>query len=168
MILFMDSKRNSDLINRQPDAKAEIKGSVLYPDINGCVEFYQTERGVVVLAEIDCLPTDGEKCKGRFLGFHIHSGKSCTGNRRDPFANAGTHYNPCRTPHPNHGGDLLPLLENNGYAFEIFLSNRFTVREIIGRTVVVHSDPDDFTTQPSGNSGNKIACGVIKSTTRRQ
>ena len=39
------------------------------------------------------------------------------------------------------------------------LINKFTVNEIIGRTVIIHSQPDDFTTQPSGNSGKKIACG---------
>jgi Cu-Zn family superoxide dismutase len=41
------------------------------------------------------------------------------------------------------------------------LINKFTVNEIIGRTVIIHSQPDDFTTQPSGNSGKKIACGEI-------
>ena len=40
-------------------------------------------------------------------------------------------------------------------------TDRFHVRDIIGRTVVIHSDPDDFRTQPAGNAGTKIACGVI-------
>ena len=75
---------------------------------------------------------------------HIHNGTSCTGNRKDQFANAGMHYNPCKTKHPHHAGDLLSLLENNGYAFEIFITNRFSVKEIIGKTVIIHSDPDDF------------------------
>ena len=39
---------------------------------------------------------------------------------------------------------------------------RFTVEEIVGKTVIIHSNADDFTTQPSGNSGEKIACGIIK------
>ena len=42
------------------------------------------------------------------------------------------------------------------------LTNRFAVKDIIGRTVVIHDKPDDFTTQPSGGSGVKIACGEIK------
>ena len=158
----MDSNRNADLICRKPDARAEMKGSKNCPELCGCVEFYQIEKGVVVLAEIENLPTQRDKCKSRFFGMHIHSGRSCTGNKKDPFANSGMHYNPCNTNHPFHAGDLLPLLENNGYAFEIFLTNRFNVKEIIGKTVIIHSDPDDFTTQPSGNSGEKIACGVIK------
>jgi len=56
---------------------------------------------------------------------------------------------------------LIPLFSNSGYAWSSFLTNRFTVDQIIGRTVIIHSDPDDFTTQPSGNSGKKIACGEI-------
>lgn len=40
-------------------------------------------------------------------------------------------------------------------------TDRFYVDEIIGKTVIVHEDPDDFHTQPSGNAGKKIACGVI-------
>ena len=43
----------------------------------------------------------------------------------------------------------------------IFLTDRFTIDEIINRTIVIHDMPDDFITQPSGNSGNKIACGII-------
>lgn len=42
------------------------------------------------------------------------------------------------------------------------LTDRFRVRDIIGRTVVIHSGPDDFHTQPAGNAGEKIACGVIR------
>ena len=45
----------------------------------------------------------------------------------------------------------------------MFYTNRFVPEEIIGRTVVIHENPDDFKTQPSGDSGSKIACGEIKS-----
>jgi Cu-Zn family superoxide dismutase len=57
---------------------------------------------------------------------------------------------------------MPPLFGNQGYAFLMFLTDRFTAREIIGKTVIIHDKPDDFTTQPAGNSGNKIACGVIQ------
>ena len=53
------------------------------------------------------------------------------------------------------------LFGNNGFAWMLFLTNRFMPEDIIGRTVVIHSLPDDFHTQPSGNSGEKIACGEI-------
>lgn len=43
----------------------------------------------------------------------------------------------------------------------VFLTDNFRVRDIIGKTVVIHSKADDFTSQPSGDSGSKIACGEI-------
>ncbi|MBQ4317365.1 MAG: superoxide dismutase family protein, partial [Clostridia bacterium] len=94
-----------------------------------------------------------------FFGFHIHEGNNCLGNK---FENTGNHYNPNRLPHPLHAGDMPPLISCNGNAFLAFFTDRFSIDEIIGKTVVIHSNPDDFTTQPSGNAGTKIACGVIK------
>lgn len=83
---------------------------------------------------------------------------------KDPFANAMAHYDPEGCPHPYHAGDMPPLFGNNGFAFSAFITDRFSIREIIDKTVIIHSAPDDFMTQPSGNSGAKIACGVIKAT----
>jgi Cu-Zn family superoxide dismutase len=57
------------------------------------------------------------------------------------------------------------LFGNQGFAFMTVLTNRFSVDEIAGRTVVIHRSPDDFTSQPSGNSGPKIACGQIHKNT---
>ena len=57
---------------------------------------------------------------------------------------------------------LPPLLRCKGNAYLSVKTDRFTVDEIIGRTLVIHSDPDDFHTQPAGNAGKKIACGVIQ------
>jgi len=100
-------------------------------------------------------------CSAPVFGFHIHGGSSCSGNRTDPFAAAGEHYNPRGCEHPFHAGDMPPLFGNNGYAFQIFLTDRFSVNEIIGKTVIIHSGPDDFASQPGGNSGERIACGQI-------
>lgn len=97
-----------------------------------------------------------------FLVFIYMNGTSCTGNAEDEFANAKTHLNPTNCPHPFHIGDLPPLIENNGYAYMSILINKFKVQDIIGKVLIVHDMPDDFTTQPSGNSGNKIACGKIE------
>ena len=63
--------------------------------------------------------------------------------------------------HPKHAGDLPPLLVCRGNAYLSVKTDRFTVNEIIGRTVVIHSDPDDFHSLPAGNAGMKIGCGVI-------
>ncbi|MCH5188116.1 MAG: superoxide dismutase family protein [Oscillospiraceae bacterium] len=151
-------------MNRKLFAAAQIHGSDEYPNINGLVKFQQTPQGVLVTADICGLPKI-ESCYGVFA-FHIHGGSCCTGNETDPFADAGTHYDPCDAPHPYHAGDLPPLFANNGRAYMSVLTSRFTVDEIIGKTVIIHSRPDDFTTQPSGNAGEKIACGVVCTNSR--
>lgn len=152
----MYRKKRSDVIT----AAAEIRGSDEYPSIHGLVSFRQMKNGVLVTAEIYGLPENQSEHGGVF-GFHIHEGTSCSGNSDDPFADAKTHFNPGKRPHPYHAGDLPPLFGNNGFAYMSVFTNRFTVRDIIGKVIIIHSKPDDFTTQPSGNSGEKIACGKI-------
>lgn len=144
-----------------PQAAARIAGSESYPDISGAVRFYQTNKGVVVWAEINGLPHSNLPCQERIFGFHIHKGTDCAGNMDDPFADAMSHYDPRGCEHPYHAGDLPPLFGNDGFALSLFFTNRFSINEVIGRTIIIHDHPDDFTTQPSGNSGTKIACGVI-------
>ena len=141
-------------------AIARIAGSIAYPDIKGYVRFTQMKNGVFVSAEVSGLPC--ERQNGSCIyGFHIHSGESCGGNETDPFADSDGHYNPDGSMHPYHAGDLPPLFGNHGYAYMSVFTDRFSVNDIIGKTVIIHKNPDDFTTQPSGNSGEKIACGII-------
>lgn len=147
-------------LRRPPVAAARMHGSD--NAIVGMVKFYKTPYGTLVSAHIHGLPSSNG-----IYAFHIHSGSSCTGNAEDPFANTGTHYNPGKQPHPYHAGDLPPLFSSNGRAFTVVLTDRFTPAEVIGRTVIIHAAPDDFTTQPSGNAGKKIACGEIKEYDRR-
>lgn len=149
-------------LNKSNTAKAYIKGSKQYPKLNGIVTFKETKDGVLLTAKINGLPQVKGSCKGRFFGFHIHEGTSCIGNANDEFANAKSHLNPTNCPHPFHIGDLPPLIENNGYAYMNVLINKFRLKDIIGKVVIIHDSPDDFTTQPSGNSGKKIACGKIE------
>ena len=143
-------------------AHADIKGSKKYPNIKGEVDFKETKDGVLLTAKIHGLPKSTNKCNGRFFGFHIHDGNSCTGNTEDDFADVGMHYNLTNCPHPFHIGDLPPLLENNGYAYMSVLINKFKIKDILGKSIIIHDKPDDFTSQPSGNSGAKIACGIIE------
>lgn len=150
------------LLQCPPKAVAVMNGSDAYPNIYGLVRFYQSKDGTLVFAEITGLPKADLPCNQRIFGFHIHSGASCTGNSDDPFADAMTHYSPNNCEHPDHAGDLPPLFGYNGKALSIFLTSRFTINEIIGKTIIIHDSPDDFTTQPSGNAGNKIACGIIR------
>ena len=144
------------------NAKANIRGNTNFPSINGQVYFKQTKDGTLITAKIYNLPISQNTCIGKFFGFHIHEGDSCTGNPKDEFANAKMHYNPTKCLHPYHIGDLPPLLENNGYAYMSVLVNKIKIQDIIGKAIIIHDMPDDFTTQPSGNSGTKIACGMIK------
>lgn len=148
--------------NYKPNSAADISGGENYPGIRGRVIFRQQKNGVLVTADIYGLPTGETGCDSGVFGFHIHEGEDCGSNGQEPFSNTTGHYNPGDCPHPYHAGDLPPLFENDGYAYMSFLTNRFTATEIIGRTVVIHLKPDDFHSQPSGNSGEKIACGVIK------
>ena len=150
------------IFRQHPAAIAPMFGSNQYPNIRGMVQFFQTASGVIVSAEVTGLPFSTEKCTGSIFGFHIHEGPSCTGDANNPFSHVHEHYNPNHCPHPHHAGDLPPLFGNHGIAYSVFLTDRFSVREILGSTIIVHSAPDDFTTQPSGNSGEKIACGEIR------
>ncbi len=156
--MFNNSMLN---INERPYAYAKINGSNDYPNVSGFARFYKAQAGVFVSIQLKGLPETDSICQKPIFAVHIHSGDSCTGNSTDPFADAMTHYNPNNCNHPYHAGDLPPIFGANGLGFSAFLTNRFTADEIIGKALIIHSSPDDFTTQPSGNSGIKIACGVI-------
>ncbi len=150
------------LLRHRPAAIAGVRGSEAYPQLRGEVLFYETRFGVFVVADIMGLPDAAEECSNRYFGFHVHTGNSCGDNAEEPFAMAQGHYDPQECLHPYHAGDLPPLLSVRGRAFSAFLTDRFTVTEIVGRTVIVHGSPDDFKTQPGGDAGERIACGVIR------
>jgi Cu/Zn superoxide dismutase len=152
------------LCSGKPDAAADVEGSSQYPELNGKVKFYKARNGVVVEASVYGLPESGEKCGNSVFALHIHNGTGCTGNQTDPFADAGVHYNPENCPHPEHAGDLPPLFSNGGYAWMAVFTERFKLEDVMSLPVIIHARPDDFTTQPSGNAGSKIACGIIYKT----
>lgn len=143
-----------------PTAYAEIQGSS-DNEISGIIRFYTAGNGVLVNAEVYGLPSSTSPCSFSIHGIHIHDGNSCTGNNTDPFANAGMHYNPSSCPHPAHAGDLPPLFSYNGFAWMLYYTEQFSISEVLKKTIIIHEKPDDFHTQPSGNSGDKIACGII-------
>lgn len=139
---------------KHPDAVARLQGGAEAPQLIGCVRFYHECGCVLIVAQISGLP----ESETGFFGFHIHQGQNCSGA---DFSGTGGHYNPAGQEHPKHAGDLPPLLSCQGSAYLSVKTDRFSVDEIIGRTVVIHSAPDDFHTQPAGNAGKKIACGVV-------
>lgn len=130
-------------------AVADISGT----GIQGNVWFHQLDEGVMVTARLSGLPRDG------FFAFHIHEGSNCAG---EGFPDTGGHFNPAATPHPDHAGDLPPLLSCKGRAYLSVMTDRFCVADVLNRTVVIHSGTDDFRSQPAGDPGTKIACGVIR------
>lgn len=149
------------ILTRCPNARACLRGDNVHPQLRGTVKFYQAGKSVLVSAEFSGLPIASDPCHKPVFGFHIHEGEHCTGTEADPFSDTGGHFNPSGCPHPYHAGDLSPVFGCQGKAFTVFQTDRFTIRDIIGKTVVLHAMPDDFHTQPSGNSGMKIACGKI-------
>lgn len=147
------------LENNAPQAVAWVTGDSLNPQISGLVKFYDTPYGgTLVEAEIFNLPNIALQNSSAYYAMHIHEFGDCS----DSFQHTGSHYNPTSMSHPSHAGDLPPLLSNQGYAWSAFYDKRFLIRDIIGRSVIIHALTDDFASQPSGNSGMKIACGVIR------
>lgn len=147
------------LTERKPDAFADIIGNSDNPLLMGTAYFYSTPfKGLFIEVEVCGLPyeTAGSCCQ--FYGMHIHE----TGDCSDNFTMTGNHYNPSDAPHPEHAGDLPPLLGSHGYAYATHYTCCLSVSDVLGRSLIIHGLPDDFTTQPSGNSGGKIGCGVIK------
>ncbi len=146
------------LSSDRPDAVAILHGNAEHSALNGIVKFFALpEAGTLIAVEVSDLPDGEAEDSPVFFAFHIHETGDCSNN----FENTGNHYNPDNTPHPEHAGDLLPLFSNDGYVWMVFYDSFLNIPMILNRSVIIHSSPDDFTTQPSGNSGSKIACGVI-------
>ena len=137
-----------------PGAAAHVTGGTDPSGPVGWVTFHSQGKRVLITAQVRGLP-DNET---GFFALHIHEGRSCSG---EGFPMTGSHYNPAERPHPRHAGDLPPLLSCGGEAYLQVLTDRFTIPEVMGRTVVIHNGADDFRSQPAGNAGEKIACGVI-------
>ena len=128
----------------------------------GTVQFAQTGDVVKVSGTITGLKPGAEH------GFHIHDKGDCGDNGN---AAAG-HFNPLGNPHgkydstQHHMGDLPSLkADSNGVATVNVQSADITLLagpgNVMGRAVIVHAQPDDYTTQPTGNAGARIACAVI-------
>lgn len=148
-------------------AVARIKGGPLAPDINGIVTFRQVPGGIIICINVTGLPpyrpgTENTLPIGPH-GFHIHENGNCeAGDPGNPFTAAGGHWNPTNQPHGNHAGDFPVIFSNNGRAYMCFFTNKFKLSDTIGRAVIIHESPDDYRSQPAGNAGRRLACGVIQ------
>lgn len=147
-------------------AFAKVTGGNLAPSIYGNIFFDDVTGGTEVYVEVWGLPLyrpaeNNEQPISPF-GFHIHEYGVCEiTDPENPFQSAGDHYNPTDQPHGNHAGDFPVIFSNNGYARMSFFTDKFKPRDIIGKSVIIHQNPDDYRTQPAGNSGKRMACGVI-------
>ena len=145
--------------NRQVNAAAIIRGSSAHPNLRGIVEFIPQRNGTMVRIQLMGLPDND---KNNYFGLHIHTAGRCQPNSgRNPFNEAGNHYNPENDLHPQHAGDLGNLFSNNGLCRMSILTQRFSVEDILNRTVIIHTMPDNLSHDPSGNSGVRIGCGII-------
>lgn len=149
-------------------AVAEVRGGPLAPALRATVEFRAADGGTLVSVTAAGLPPYQPARPGMDPigphGFHIHEKGDCrVGDPADPFLAAGGHWNPDGQPHGNHAGDFPVLFSQPpaGGAQMTFLTTRFRVPEVVGRSVIIHLHPDDYRTQPAGNSGPRLACGVI-------
>lgn len=128
----------------------------------GMVHFQELNDGSVdVTADLTNVPAGVH-------GFHVHEKGDCSNNGNA----AGGHFNPTNMPHAapdaqsHHSGDFGNVTaEANGEVHAKFNTRSITVHDgvtsVVGHAVVLHGNPDDLTSQPAGNAGPRIACGVV-------
>jgi len=131
--------------------------------VSGTVSFEQSGDKVVVTAVVTGLKPNSEH------GFHVHEKGDCSA---PDATSAGGHFNPGGKAHGHHGkaerhaGDMPNLRADSAGSTRVMwetdlLSVGSGAANVIGRSVVIHRDPDDYASQPAGNSGPRLACGVI-------
>lgn len=129
---------------------------------SGTVTFTKEEDGIRVVAHFEGVPPGDH-------GFHIHEFGDCSA---PDASSAGGHFNPTGMQHAGpdsamrHVGDLGNISANSsGVAHKEFVDPMLTfegANSILGKAVILHADPDDYTTQPTGAAGARISCGVIE------
>jgi superoxide dismutase, Cu-Zn family len=130
--------------------------------VRGTVSFTQDGSDVHVRATLTGLKPNSEH------GFHVHEKGDCSSGDG---MSAGGHYNPTDKPHgpqsgEHHAGDMpsirSDLYGNAAASFDLKgVSVGGASGDLVGRALIVHRDADDYTTQPTGNSGPRVACAVI-------
>lgn len=130
--------------------------------VTGTATFTAEPGGVAVYARVSGLNP------GQEHGFHIHEKGDCSSGDGN---SAGGHFNPEGKPHgpqaaEHHAGDMPSLRADASGAAEMrFVVAGLTIgagpRDILGRGLIVHAQADDYRSQPTGNAGARLACGVI-------
>jgi Cu-Zn family superoxide dismutase len=138
----------------------------------GKVTISESEYGTVFTPDLKDLPP------GKTLGFHVHENDDCGPAAKDEIAKrepgeaAGSHYDPDKTKHhggpmreDSHRGDLPALsVAKDGTATQPVVAPRLKLKETEGKSLVVHLHGDNYSDKPkpSGGSGKRIACGIVK------
>lgn len=156
-LLFADVSAQQVMVQEAVAIIRPTKGNA----VEGVVKFSSSENGVKIVADISHLKPGSH-------GFHIHEFGDCSA---EDGSSAGGHFNPTKRMHGSpdvlerHVGDLGNIeADEKGFAHFERVDKMLKLNgpdTIVGRSVVVHTDPDDFKTQPTGNSGGRIGCGVI-------
>jgi superoxide dismutase, Cu-Zn family len=145
-------------------------GAALKPtqgnSVTGTLNLVAEKQGVRIGGMIEGLKAGSEQA------FHIHSKGDCSA---PDGSSAGDHFNPAsqkhgdpKTPGPRHLGDMVNLkADASGVAKVDFLIEGATLHtgqptDVLGKAIIVHQSKDDYISQPSGNAGARVACGVIK------
>jgi len=155
---------NADMMREAVSARASATLQATEGNsVAGTLEFTSVDGGVRVTGQVTGL-------QGGEHGFHVHENGDCSA---PDASSAGGHFNPASTAHgrvgqgEHHAGDSDNISANaQGVATVDTLLQGVTLgdatgTDIVGRGVIVHADPDDYTTQPTGNAGGRLACGVI-------
>lgn len=131
---------------------------------SGQVDFFPSNGRVLVKVQIQGLAPNTTH------GFHVHENGDCSS---PDASSAGAHFNPLSMPHAgptdpqSHMGDLGNVQSDAAGMVNVEVTRPDLKIEgphsIIGKAVVLHASPDDLTSQPAGNAGARIACGVVKS-----
>ena len=146
------SRTKSAVATLSPSATSGVSGIVAFSGGGNSVDVHVTAAGLQ---------------PGSIHGFHVHENGNCASA---DFLSAGDHFNPTHKPHgpqdhPHHAGDMPSLIADPSGKID----TRFTLDGVtlggvdgfVGHAVILHATADNFDAQPSGNSGARIACGVI-------
>ena len=133
--------------------------------VGGTLQLHAMSDGVHVSGRVTGLAPNSDH------GFHIHEKGDCSAADA---ASAGGHFNPTAQPHgkvgttPHHLGDQMNLHADadgsamvDAYFAGVSLGSG-QANDVVGRALVVHAAPDDYTSQPAGNAGKRVGCGVIR------
>lgn len=155
-VFSCSSQDKKESVVSTTSAKAEVSGKV-----KGTVSFTPTEQGVIMKVYASGFSPN------KTHGFHIHENGVCD---KPDYKTAGDHFNPGKHSHGGpsapikHVGDLGNLVSNDkGIAEkEILMRDLKDVNLIKNKATIIHEKADDLVSQPTGNAGGRIACGIIR------